>query len=144
MIVPLKILAKHAAGDNAYIYERILNENSSTDINMLNNLTLIFNHWYVVNLFCSSICYKINAFREKSVMLNWCNYKMQGPKDEFLQPCHVGLELNDGDDPNTTSPKWKPTFSSHGLIAISKHYIVALHCTINISSLIYYSSIKCY
>ena len=71
-------------------------------------------------------------------------YKMQCPKDEFLQPCHVGLELNDGDDPNTTSPKWKPTFSSHGLIAISKHYIVALHCTINISSLIYYSSMKCY
>ena len=41
MIVPLKILAKHAAGDNAYIYdEGILKENSSTDINMLKNLIL--------------------------------------------------------------------------------------------------------
>ena len=38
MIVPVKILAKHAAGDNAYIYESILKENSSTGINMLNNL----------------------------------------------------------------------------------------------------------
>ena len=42
MNVPLKILAKHAAGDNAYIYEGILKENSSTDINMLKNL--ILNH----------------------------------------------------------------------------------------------------
>ena len=30
---------------------------------------------------------------------------MQGLKDEVLQSCHVGLELNDGDEPSTTSPK---------------------------------------
>ena len=55
---------------------------------------------------------------------------MQDPKDEFLQSCHVGLELSDGDEPRTT--KTKANVSSHGLIGISKHYFVVLHCTINI------------
>ena len=56
MIFPLKILAKHAAGDNAYIYERVLKENSSTAINMLNNL--ILNNLYVVNYFAKAFAIK--------------------------------------------------------------------------------------
>ena len=70
MIVPLKILAKHAAGDNAYIYERVLKENSSTAINMLNNL--ILNNLYVVNYFAKAFAIKY-MHSEINLLCSRCN-----------------------------------------------------------------------